>query len=78
MENFPVINLDNLNGEERKATLDQIEDACQNWGFFEVSHKPNHKKLCYIYLFICKCTSQNFLHVVHLNYINYVAIYPEL
>ncbi|KAK7385829.1 hypothetical protein VNO78_31728 [Psophocarpus tetragonolobus] len=36
MENFPVINLENLNGEERKATLDQIEDACQNWGFFEL------------------------------------------
>lgn len=41
MENFPVINLENLNGEERKATLNQIEDACQNWGFFEVPH--NHK-----------------------------------
>ncbi|RZB67494.1 1-aminocyclopropane-1-carboxylate oxidase 4 [Glycine soja] len=36
MENFPVINLENLNGEERKATLNQIEDACQNWGFFEL------------------------------------------
>ena len=41
MENFPVINLENLNGEARKATLHQIEDACQNWGFFEVPH--NHK-----------------------------------
>ncbi|KAH1211740.1 1-aminocyclopropane-1-carboxylate oxidase [Glycine max] len=36
MENFPVINLENLNGEARKATLHQIEDACQNWGFFEL------------------------------------------
>ncbi|KAL5126622.1 1-aminocyclopropane-1-carboxylate oxidase [Glycine soja] len=36
MENFPVINLENINGEERKAILDQIEDACQNWGFFEL------------------------------------------
>ena len=74
-----MINLENLNGEERKATLDQIEDACQNWGFFEVPHEPDQKALLYyIYQFICKCTSQNFLHVVHLNYINYVAIYPEL
>jgi len=36
MENFPVINLENLNGEERKTILEQIEDACENWGFFEV------------------------------------------
>ncbi|KAK7300414.1 hypothetical protein RJT34_11258 [Clitoria ternatea] len=46
MENFPVINLKNLNGEERKATLDQIEDACQNWGFFElVNHGIPHELL---------------------------------
>ncbi|KAL5127368.1 ATP-dependent zinc metalloprotease FTSH 2, chloroplastic [Glycine soja] len=36
MENFPVINLENINGEERKTILDQIQDACQNWGFFEL------------------------------------------
>lgn len=36
MEKFPVINLANINGEEKKATLEQIEDACQSWGFFEV------------------------------------------
>ncbi|KAK8507728.1 hypothetical protein V6N13_140476 [Hibiscus sabdariffa] len=36
MANFPVINLGNLNGEERAATMDQIKDACENWGFFEV------------------------------------------
>ncbi|KAL5133480.1 1-aminocyclopropane-1-carboxylate oxidase 4 [Glycine soja] len=35
MENFPVINLENINGEERKTILDQIQHACQNWGFFE-------------------------------------------
>ncbi|NP_001310797.1 1-aminocyclopropane-1-carboxylate oxidase [Ziziphus jujuba] len=36
MENFPVINLENLNGEGRKATMEQIRDACENWGFFEL------------------------------------------
>ncbi|KAK8532379.1 hypothetical protein V6N13_131708 [Hibiscus sabdariffa] len=36
MANFPVINMENLNGEERAATMDQIKDACENWGFFEV------------------------------------------
>ncbi|BAT72662.1 hypothetical protein LR48_Vigan1091s002500 [Vigna angularis] len=36
MENFPVINLENINGEERKAVLEKIEDACENWGFFEL------------------------------------------
>ncbi|XP_014503017.1 1-aminocyclopropane-1-carboxylate oxidase [Vigna radiata var. radiata] len=36
MENFPVINLENINGEERKVALEKIEDACANWGFFEL------------------------------------------
>jgi len=39
MANFPVINFENINGEKRKATLEKIEDACENWGFFEVPHK---------------------------------------
>jgi len=39
MENFPVINFENINGEKRKAILEKIEDACENWGFFEVPHK---------------------------------------
>ncbi|BAT81000.1 hypothetical protein LR48_Vigan07g048500 [Vigna angularis] len=46
MEKFPVINLANINGEEKKATLEQIEDACQNWGFFElVNHGIPHELL---------------------------------
>ncbi|KAG5014814.1 hypothetical protein AAZX31_08G049400 [Glycine max] len=46
MENFPVINLENLNGEERKTILEQIEDACENWGFFElVNHGIPHELL---------------------------------
>ncbi|KAI4305742.1 hypothetical protein L6164_029090 [Bauhinia variegata] len=36
MENFPVISLEKLNGDERKATMEKIKDACENWGFFEV------------------------------------------
>jgi len=36
MDNFPIINLENLNGDERKATMEKIKDACENWGFFEV------------------------------------------
>ncbi|XP_027343035.1 1-aminocyclopropane-1-carboxylate oxidase-like [Abrus precatorius] len=36
MENFPVINLEKMNGEERKATMERIKDACENWGFFEL------------------------------------------
>ncbi|GER52909.1 1-aminocyclopropane-1-carboxylate oxidase 2 [Striga asiatica] len=36
MATFPVINMEKLNGEERPATMAKIEDACQNWGFFEV------------------------------------------
>ncbi|KAL4383073.1 hypothetical protein GQ457_15G024430 [Hibiscus cannabinus] len=36
MATFPVINLEKLNGEERAAAMEQIKDACENWGFFEV------------------------------------------
>ncbi|XP_020238938.1 1-aminocyclopropane-1-carboxylate oxidase [Cajanus cajan] len=43
MENFPVINFEKLNGEERKATMEKIKDACENWGFFEL---VNHSIPC--------------------------------
>ena len=33
---FPVVNLSKLNGEERDQTMALINDACENWGFFEV------------------------------------------
>lgn len=33
---FPVINMEKLNGEERAATMAKIKDACENWGFFEL------------------------------------------
>ncbi|CAL0317596.1 unnamed protein product [Lupinus luteus] len=36
MEKFPLINLENVNGEERNAILEKINDACENWGFFEL------------------------------------------
>ncbi|XP_021724573.1 LOW QUALITY PROTEIN: 1-aminocyclopropane-1-carboxylate oxidase 4-like [Chenopodium quinoa] len=46
MENFPVINLGNLYGEERQATMAKIHDACENWGFFElVNHGISHDLL---------------------------------
>ena len=44
MENFPVIDLKNLNGEKRSITLEQIKDACENWGFFELlNHGISHE-----------------------------------
>ncbi|TYI01041.1 hypothetical protein ES332_A11G173700v1 [Gossypium tomentosum] len=36
MATFPVINLEKLNGPERSRTMDKINDACENWGFFQV------------------------------------------
>jgi hypothetical protein len=42
MESFPVINMEKLNGEERAATMAKINDACENWGFFEVRLQPSH------------------------------------
>ncbi|CAN1161328.1 1-aminocyclopropane-1-carboxylate oxidase 3, partial [Linum perenne] len=37
---FPVINMEKLNGDERSATMAKIKDACENWGFFEVLNHP--------------------------------------
>ncbi|CAK7351555.1 unnamed protein product [Dovyalis caffra] len=46
MEAFPVIDLSKLNGEERKPTMEMINDACENWGFFElVNHGISHDLL---------------------------------
>ncbi|GMI85626.1 ethylene forming enzyme, ethylene-forming enzyme [Hibiscus trionum] len=43
MEHFPVINMEKLNGEERATTMEQIRDACENWGFFEIlNHRIPH------------------------------------
>ncbi|XP_022148024.1 1-aminocyclopropane-1-carboxylate oxidase 1 [Momordica charantia] len=43
---FPVINLDSINGDARPKILEQIEDACRNWGFFEVvNHGIPHEFL---------------------------------
>merc|ERR1712029_635384 len=36
MATFPVVDLSLINGEERAATLEKINDACENWGFFEL------------------------------------------
>nr|O48882.1 RecName: Full=1-aminocyclopropane-1-carboxylate oxidase 2; Short=ACC oxidase 2; AltName: Full=Ethylene-forming enzyme; Short=EFE [Malus domestica]AAB94031.1 1-aminocyclopropane-1-carboxylate oxidase [Malus domestica] len=36
MATFPVVDMDLINGEERAATLEKINDACENWGFFEL------------------------------------------
>ncbi|KAJ6832343.1 1-aminocyclopropane-1-carboxylate oxidase-like [Iris pallida] len=36
MESFPVINMAKLDGEERGTTMQVLNDACENWGFFEL------------------------------------------
>ncbi|KAI7752094.1 hypothetical protein M8C21_023105 [Ambrosia artemisiifolia] len=36
METFPVVNMEKLNGEERAATMNLINHACENWGFFQI------------------------------------------
>ncbi|XP_028771260.1 1-aminocyclopropane-1-carboxylate oxidase 1-like [Neltuma alba] len=46
MENFPVINLEKLNCEERQGTMEKINDACENWGFLKlVNHGIAHELL---------------------------------
>jgi aminocyclopropanecarboxylate oxidase len=36
MEKFPVVDMKNLNTEDKASTMEIIKDACENWGFFEV------------------------------------------
>lgn len=36
MENFPIINMEKLDGAERGVAMDVLRDACENWGFFEI------------------------------------------
>jgi aminocyclopropanecarboxylate oxidase len=33
---FPIIDMGLLAGEERPAAMELLQDACENWGFFEV------------------------------------------
>ncbi|KAM3224718.1 hypothetical protein ACQJBY_057848 [Aegilops geniculata] len=41
--NFPVINMEKLETEERGAAMGAIGDACENWGFFELlNHGISH------------------------------------
>lgn len=44
MEKFPIVDMAKLSGQERSATMDKINNACENWGFFEVvNHSISHK-----------------------------------
>eukprot|EP00261_Vitis_vinifera_P006067 XP_002273430.3 PREDICTED: 1-aminocyclopropane-1-carboxylate oxidase [Vitis vinifera] len=69
MESFPVINMENLNGEERAATMENIKDACENWGFFElVNHGISHELMDTVEKLTKehykKCMEQRFKEVV--------------
>ncbi|KAJ6769605.1 NON-HEME DIOXYGENASE IN MORPHINE SYNTHESIS AMINO-TERMINAL PROTEIN [Salix purpurea] len=69
MENFPVIDLSKLDGEERKPTMEKIEDAFENWGFFElVNHGISHDLLDTVERYTKehyrKCMEQRFKEMV--------------
>ncbi|KAI4305743.1 hypothetical protein L6164_029091 [Bauhinia variegata] len=69
MEHFPVINLEKLNGDERNATMEQIKDACENWGFFElVNHGISHEFMDTVERLTkehySKCMEQRFKEIV--------------
>lgn len=40
MDNFPIVNMEKLYGDERNVVIEKIKDACENWGFFEVVNHP--------------------------------------
>ncbi|XP_020265519.1 1-aminocyclopropane-1-carboxylate oxidase 1-like [Asparagus officinalis] len=44
MNSFPIINMEELNGENRGLAMGILRDACENWGFFEVmNHGISHE-----------------------------------
>ncbi|KAL9243482.1 hypothetical protein vseg_017365 [Gypsophila vaccaria] len=44
--NFPIVDMEKLNGDQRSVIMDTIKDACENWGFFEVvNHTLSHELL---------------------------------
>lgn len=49
MGQFPVIDMQELEGDKRGAAMELIRDACENWGFFQVY--PT-KKMSYITIFV--------------------------
>lgn len=42
---MPVIDLAGLDGKRRKETLARFQDACENWGFFQVNRSPVQEPL---------------------------------
>ncbi|KAM7265546.1 hypothetical protein ACFE04_003229 [Oxalis oulophora] len=46
MAAFPIVDLSKLNGEERSSAMSTINDACENWGFFQlVNHGISYELL---------------------------------
>ncbi|XP_028778789.1 1-aminocyclopropane-1-carboxylate oxidase-like [Neltuma alba] len=45
MESFPVIDMGKLKTQERSSAMDQIKDACENWGFFQLVNHGISKEL---------------------------------
>ncbi|XP_062088262.1 1-aminocyclopropane-1-carboxylate oxidase-like [Humulus lupulus] len=43
---FPIVDMAKLSTDERKTTMELINDACENWGFFELmNHGISHDLL---------------------------------
>jgi hypothetical protein len=57
MEKFPVVDMKNLNTEDKASTMEIIKDACENWGFFEVYSIM----LCWPHIYICILISTFFI-----------------
>ncbi|KAK6919303.1 Non-hem dioxygenase N-terminal domain [Dillenia turbinata] len=70
METFPVINMEKLNGEERKATMEMIKDACENWGFFELI---NHSIPCDLMDTVERLTKEHYKKCMEQRFKEFVA-----
>ena len=42
---FPIINLEKLNGDERTATMAKMKDAYENWGFLGIHLYHQHEEM---------------------------------
>ncbi|KAJ8761313.1 hypothetical protein K2173_001369 [Erythroxylum novogranatense] len=69
MEAFPVVDFSKLDGEGRALTMENIKDACENWGFFElINHGISHELMDTVERFTKehyrKCMEQRFKEMV--------------
>lgn len=57
---IPVIDFGEINGEERSKTMALLNQACEQWGFFQV------KWIIFYFIFsFFNCKSMSYAHLIY-------------